>query len=117
MVAGSCRVPTLPTTERDDTALDDFVLSLAPTDLPRVCFVGTASGDPTANEERFRDAFAGRARCSVLRLFDREVADLDAFLAGSTSSTSAAAARSTCSPSGGRTVWTARFAARTRPAS
>ena len=64
-----------------DTALDDFVLSLAPTDQPRVCFVGTASGDPTANEERFRDAFAGRARCSVLRLFDREVADLDAFLA------------------------------------
>ena len=64
-----------------DPALDDFVLSLASTDQPRVCFVGTASGDPTANEDRFADAFAGRARCSVLRLFDREVADLDAFLA------------------------------------
>lgn len=65
----------------DDPALDDFVLSLAPGDQPRVCYVGTASGDPVANEERFRDAFTGRARCSVLRLFDREVPDLDAFLA------------------------------------
>ena len=64
-----------------DPTLDDFVLSLAATDVPRVCFVGTASGDPVANEERFRDAFAGRARTGVLRLFDREVADLDAFLA------------------------------------
>ena len=64
-----------------DPTLDDFVLSLAATDRPRVCFVGTASGDPVANEERFRDAFAGRARTSVLRLFDREVADLDELLA------------------------------------
>jgi dipeptidase E len=64
-----------------DPTLDDFVLSLVPDDTPRVCFVGTASGDPVANEDRFRDAFAGRARTSVLRLFDREVADLDAFLA------------------------------------
>ena len=64
-----------------DPTLDDFVLSLAGVDEPRVCFVGTASGDPVANEERFRDAFAGRARTSVLRLFDREVPDLDTFLA------------------------------------
>lgn len=64
-----------------DDALDDFVLSLAPTTTPRVCFVGTASGDPVANEARFVAAFEGRARTSVLRLFDREVADLDAFLA------------------------------------
>ncbi|MGI3779422.1 MAG: Type 1 glutamine amidotransferase-like domain-containing protein, partial [Janthinobacterium lividum] len=50
-------------------------------ETPRVCFVGTASGDAVAYEERFVAAFEGRARTSVLRLFDREVADLDAFLA------------------------------------
>ena len=64
-----------------DRVLDDFVLSLAAVDRPRVCFVGTASGDPVDNEERFRDAFTDRAETSVLRLFDREVPDLDAFLA------------------------------------
>ncbi|MGI3779867.1 MAG: Type 1 glutamine amidotransferase-like domain-containing protein [Janthinobacterium lividum] len=64
-----------------DPALDDFVLSLAARARPRVCFVGTASGDPSANEERFVDALADRATCSVLRLFDREVPDLDVFLA------------------------------------
>jgi peptidase E len=66
---------------RDDRTLDDAVLALADRDSPHVCYVGTASGDPRHNEDRFRDAFAGRARTSVLRLFDREVADLDAFLA------------------------------------
>jgi len=64
-----------------DPALDDVVLSLAEVDTPRVCYVGTASGDPVANDDRFLEAFAGRARTSVLRLFDREVADLDTFLA------------------------------------
>ena len=64
-----------------DPALDDFVLSLARVDQPRVCYVGTASGDPVASEDRFLEAFEDRARTSVLRLFDREVADLDAFLA------------------------------------
>ena len=65
-----------------DPTLDDFVLSLAGRDTPRVCFVGTASGDADAYVDRFFDAFVGRAERSVLRLFDREVPDLDAFLAG-----------------------------------
>ena len=64
-----------------DPELDDFVLTLAARDHPRVCYVGTASGDPTANEDRFLDALAGRADGRVLRLFDRVVPDLDAFLA------------------------------------
>ncbi len=64
-----------------DEALDDAVLALAGVDVPRVCFVPTASGDAAAYVERFVDAFAGRAQRSVLRLFDREVPDLDAFLA------------------------------------
>lgn len=64
-----------------DPTLDDFVLSLAQAEQPRVCFVGTASGDAPAYADRFRDGLAGRARCSVLQLFDRTVPDLDAFLA------------------------------------
>lgn len=65
----------------DDRALDDAVLRLTGADEPRVCFVPTASGDAAAYVDRFFDAFVGRARRSVLRLFEREVVDLDAFLA------------------------------------
>ena len=50
-------------------ALDDFVLALSGVDTPRVCFVGTASGDAASYVERFLDAFDGRARTSVLALF------------------------------------------------
>ena len=50
-------------------ALDDFVLDLSGVDTPRVCFVGTASGDAASYVERFLDAFDGRARTSVLALF------------------------------------------------
>ncbi|MCC2321114.1 peptidase E [Cellulomonas xiejunii] len=50
-------------------ALDDFVLGLTGVDTPRVCFVGTASGDAAWYVERFLDAFDGRARTSVLALF------------------------------------------------
>ena len=48
--------------------------------LPRVCFVPTASGDAEGYVERFRAAFAARAEASVLDLFRRSVADLEAFL-------------------------------------
>ncbi|GIJ00241.1 peptidase E [Sediminihabitans luteus] len=49
--------------------LDDFLLSLARTDDPRVCFVGTASGDAAVYAERFLAAFEGRAQARVLSLF------------------------------------------------
>jgi len=42
--------------------LDEFVLSLARGRRPRVCFVGTASGDSGHYAARFRRAF-GRLRC------------------------------------------------------
>jgi len=67
--------------EEDDAALADLVLGLARRDEPRVCFVPTAGGDQDAYGERVGDALHGLARFSVLRLFAREVADLDAFLA------------------------------------
>lgn len=64
-----------------DRGLEDVLLGLTGLDEPRVCFVPTASGDEDAYVERVRDALAGRARFGVLRLFNREVTDLDAFLA------------------------------------
>lgn len=65
----------------DDRGLEDALLALTGRDEPRVCFVPTASGDADAYVDKVGDALAGRARFSVLRLFAREVDDLDAFLA------------------------------------
>ncbi|ANH37461.1 Peptidase E [Nocardioides dokdonensis FR1436] len=55
--------------------LDDLLLSLVPVPRgadgpPRVCFVGTASGDSPGYIERFETAFAGRAETSTVQLFD-----------------------------------------------
>ncbi|GIG41793.1 peptidase E [Cellulomonas phragmiteti] len=50
-------------------SLDELLLTLTGADTPRVCFVGTASGDAASYVERFLAAFEGRARTSVLALF------------------------------------------------
>ena len=64
----------------DDPALDRAVLELTDARRPRICFVPTASGDNPASE-RFLEAFpAGGFDASILWLFDRDVADIDAFL-------------------------------------
>ena len=60
---------------RVPSPLDDFLLSLVESPrgaggLPRVCFVGTASGDSPGYIERFEAAFAARAETSSLQLFD-----------------------------------------------
>jgi peptidase E len=56
------------------------VLELTDARRPRICFVPTASGDHPASE-RFLGAFpAPGFDASILRLFDRDVADIDAFL-------------------------------------
>ena len=57
--------------------LDEFVLSLARGRRPRVCFVGTASGDSPLYAARFLRAFR-RLRCrpSPLSLFDPPKGDL-----------------------------------------
>lgn len=60
------------TAEDGSSLIDDFVLSLAGDDQPRICFVPTASGDDRGYIERFLAAFAGRARTSVLSLFGRD---------------------------------------------
>lgn len=51
------------------SAIDDYLLDLSGTSVPRVCFVPTASGDADGYAQRFEAAFATRARTSVLSLF------------------------------------------------
>jgi dipeptidase E len=65
--------------EPDNPLLDDFVLSLARSDAPRVTYVGTASGDAAAYTAEFYRAFGARGcRLSDVGLFDRRIADLRA---------------------------------------
>jgi dipeptidase E len=53
----------------DEPLIDDYILSIAGSDRPRVGFLATASGDSAGYIERFYEAFAGRAEVSHLRLF------------------------------------------------
>jgi peptidase E len=68
--------------EEYDPRLNDFVLSLARRERPRVCFVATASGDSPENVANFYRCFSGHHPCdpSDLALFERTVADLRAFV-------------------------------------
>jgi dipeptidase E len=70
------------TMEPDNPALDDFILSLAPSPEPRILFLPTASGDPTAQITAFHERYGDRAcRPAVLSLFrlhgsDRALRDI-----------------------------------------
>ena len=63
--------------EPDNPLLDDYILELARLGRsrdrvrPRVCFLGTASGDAEGYISRFRAAFDGRADATHLGLFMR----------------------------------------------
>jgi dipeptidase E len=58
------------TMEPDNPALDDFVLDLVDAREPRVLFLPTASGDPTAQITAFHSRFGGRhVRATHLSLF------------------------------------------------
>ena len=50
-------------------ALDDFLLALAGRERPRVCNVGTATGDASQHIVSFYEVYAGRAEASHLELF------------------------------------------------
>jgi dipeptidase E len=67
--------------EPDNPLLDEYVLSLARSRPARVCFLPTASGDSDRYVADFYRAFA-RLECrpTDLQLFNRTVADLDAFV-------------------------------------
>jgi peptidase E len=62
--------------------LNDFVLSLARSARPRVCFVGTASGDAPTYVSSFYRSFSAHHDCELadLALFERTVADLRGFV-------------------------------------
>jgi dipeptidase E len=68
--------------EPRNPVLDDFVLSLARRRRrPRVCFVGTASGDSDWYIRRFHEAFPpSRAAATHLTFFERTVRDLKSFV-------------------------------------
>jgi peptidase E len=64
----------------DDPLLDRFAADLTGAARPRVAFVPTACGDADRAIASFFEAFDARSfEPSVLRLFDRDVADLGAF--------------------------------------
>ncbi len=63
-----------------DPVLDAFCASLLAARRPRVCFLPTASGDHPLAERVFGAFPADRFETTILRLFDREVADLTSFL-------------------------------------
>ncbi len=61
--------------------LDDYIIELARRRRPRICFIGTASGDHRGYIRRFYRAFAPpRARPTHLELFQRTVGDLHRFV-------------------------------------
>jgi len=65
----------------DDPLLDRFVLERVDARRPRICFLPTAAGDSSGDESAFAEAFpAVGFDASVLRLFEREVADIEGFL-------------------------------------
>lgn len=55
--------------EDGTSLLDDFLLTLINKPRPKVCFVGTASGDSSTYVERFLRAFQSRADAIVCTLF------------------------------------------------
>jgi peptidase E len=66
----------------DDPRLDAYILSLARRERPRVCFVGTASGDAPTYSQSFFRAFARHhdAVADELALFVRDGRDLRDFV-------------------------------------
>jgi dipeptidase E len=71
------------TAEPHNPALDDFILSLSEEREPRILFLPTASGDPSAQMAAFRSTFGARAcqphQLSLFRL-EQEPHDLRALI-------------------------------------
>ena len=91
-----------------DWPLHQFMLDLTGRERPRICMLGTASGEDASGLASFYATFARHAEATHLDLFGRTVDDVEAFLSSRTSSTSAAGTRRTCSRSGGSTASTRR---------
>ncbi len=67
-------------TTSTDGPMHEYLLELTGRDRPRVCGIATASGDNAEGLARFYATFARRTEASHLGLFDRQVADIGAFL-------------------------------------
>ncbi|WP_427125613.1 Type 1 glutamine amidotransferase-like domain-containing protein [Priestia megaterium] len=67
--------------EPDNLLLDQYILSQAHTDVPKICFIPTASGDADNYIERFYEAF-GKLVCkpSHLSLFSQNFMNLKAYM-------------------------------------
>jgi peptidase E len=64
-----------------DTLLDDYVLALSGAENPRICYLGTATGDEPGGIALFHRSFPpDRARATHLNLFWRDDRDLRAHL-------------------------------------
>ena len=63
-----------------DWPTHQFLLDLTGRDRPRICFLGTASGDDASYRASFYATFARAADASHLALFDRTVGDITGFL-------------------------------------
>jgi peptidase E len=72
------------TAEGTRSPLDDLVVGIARerrnVERPRICFVGTASGDDPGYRSAFRAAYDPVAETDHLTLFDREIEDIEPFL-------------------------------------
>ena len=62
--------------DREDAPLDDFVLGLAGTARPRVCFLPTASAESADYVVAFYEAFRERAEPTHLELFGGNTANM-----------------------------------------
>lgn len=63
-----------------DGPLYRYLLDLTGRDRPRICFIGTASGDDASYRAAFYATFARLGEASHLGLFDIRVADIPGFL-------------------------------------
>ena len=62
---------SMESSRRTLSPIDDYILRLTGKRKPKVCFLGTASGDSPTYVRRFLTAFGSRADTSVLPLFKR----------------------------------------------
>jgi dipeptidase E len=74
-IGGSSVMPT-----STDWPLHQYLLDLSGRERPRICFIGTASGDDASYQAGFYATFSRSAETTHLTLFDRRVDDIGAFL-------------------------------------
>ena len=74
-IGGSSVMPT-----STDWPLNQYLLDLSGRERPRICFIGTASGDDASYQAGFYATFSRSAETTHLTLFDRRVDDIGALL-------------------------------------